>query len=315
MGNKKVAYIFPGQGAQYVGMGKELCLKFVRAQSVFEKADQILGFGLSEICFNGPPEKLTQSAICQPAILTLSIAAYEVLKNEFVEESLMPSACAGLSLGEYSALVACGSLNFEDALWLVNKRGQFMDEASLENPGTMLCVLGLELEKVQLICKDSKAEIANLNCPGQVIISGSNDSIAKANELAQKEGAKITIKLDVSGPFHSRLMQPAADKLKKELDKVSIRKPMISFVPNVTADYVDDVEQIKELLTQQVAHTTYWEKSIITLKNNMIYDYFEIGPGKVLRGLLQRIDRNLKVINLGQDTDFVNLREKLGGAL
>ncbi|MBU4305347.1 MAG: ACP S-malonyltransferase [Candidatus Omnitrophica bacterium] len=308
---KRSALIFPGQGAQYVGMGKELCAESAVARAVFERANAELGFDLAAICFEGPAQQFTQSAVCQPAILTLSIAAYSVLKNEFAELLGALSACAGLSLGEYSALVACGSLCFEDAVRLVHKRGQFMDEASAENPGTMACILGLDLEKAESVCADTAAEIANLNCPGQIVISGTHDSIAKASELAQKAGAKRVIPLDVSGPFHSSLMLPAAEKLSMELEKVTLQKPVIPFIPNVTADFLDDEKLIKELLTKQVSHTTYWEKSIINMKDSGIELFYELGPGKVLRGLLQRIDLNLQVVNLEKSADFLGLREKV----
>ena len=181
---KKIGFIFPGQGAQYEGMGKELCDKFDVARKIFDQANEVLGFDLADICFEGPIEKLTKSAVCQPAILTLSIAALEVFKSQKPE--IVPAACAGLSLGEYSALVACGSVKFEDAVRLVNKRGQYMDEASEQNPGTMTCILGLELEAADDICQKAGSEIANLNCPGQIVVSGPKDAIDKTNELAKE---------------------------------------------------------------------------------------------------------------------------------
>ncbi len=307
--NKKIAYIFPGQGAQYVGMGKDLYDNFEQAKQIFEQANQALGFDLAKICFEGPIEELTKSANCQPAILTHSIAACEVLRIKKTCSCFKPAACAGLSLGEYSALVACGALKFEDAVRLVHKRGQFMDEASDKNPGTLSCILGIDLEKAKQICKESNTEIANLNCPGQIIISGGFEAIKKAAELAQSVGAKRVIPLGVSGPFHSSLMQPVANKLQKELENVSIDKPNVLFIPNVTASYEEDVQQIGQLLTKQVANTTYWEKSIGVLKNDGICDFIEMGPGKVLRGLLQRIDRGLNVLNLDKSADFEKLTD------
>jgi [acyl-carrier-protein] S-malonyltransferase len=315
MSTEKTAYIFPGQGAQYIGMGKELYEASPRAKAIFDQADDIVGFPLTKICFEGPLEKLTQSAICQPAIVTLSIAAFEVLKNDPALTYIKPSACAGLSLGEYSALVACGSMSFADAVMLVHKRGRFMDEASQKNPGTMVCVLGLEPDKMKAVCQSSGAEIANLNCPGQIVLSGSREATAKAAELAQQAGAKRVIPLEVSGPFHSSLMQPAVEKLSIELAKIPIRKPQTLFVPNVTAEFTADELSIRKLLVQQVAHTTYWEKSIRLLQQNGFTRYYEIGPGKVLRGLLQRIDKQLVVVNVEKWADIVQLKTNAGGTI
>ena len=305
--NKNIGFIFPGQGAQYVGMGKDLYEKFPQARQIFDKANEVLGFDLKKICFEGPIEELTKSAVCQPAILTHSIAALEVLKA--AKPELTPAVCAGLSLGEYSALVGCGALKFEDAVLLVHKRGKYMDEAAAVNPGTLSCVLGLDMEKAAQICKDSSTEIANLNCPGQIIISGTYDAIKKAAELAQEAGAKRVLPLGVSGPFHSSLMNPAAEKLKKELDGMTIDKPTVKFIPNVTAEYTDSPEAIANLLPKQVASTTYWEKSILLLKDDGIMGFIEMGPGKVLKGLLQRIDRGLQVLNLDKIEDFAKLSD------
>lgn len=301
---KKTAYIFPGQGAQYVGMGKDLYDNFSQAKDIFDQANQVLGFDLAKICFEGPIEELTKSAICQPAILTHSIAAYKIFSTLCAANKMMPAACAGLSLGEYSALVACGSLNFEDAVGLVHKRGRFMDQASEENPGTLSCILGIDLSQAEKICQESSAEVANLNCPGQIVISGSFAAIKKAEELAKAAGAKRVIPLGVSGPFHSSLMRSAADKLKKELENIQINQPNVRFIPNVTASYTEDPKQIGQLLTEQVANTTFWEKSIEVLKKDGIVNFIEMGPGKVLRGLLQRIDKELNVINLDKNDDF-----------
>ena len=188
-----------------------------------------------------------------------------------------------------------------------------MDEASHVNPGTMSCILGLDIEKAQKLSKETGAEIANLNCPGQIVISGTKESVSKTNEMAQQAGAKRVIPLDVSGPFHSSLMAPAADKLKEVLENVLVSKPNMCFIPNVTAEILTDEVRIKGLLTKQVSHTTYWHKSISALMELGINNYFEFGPGKVLRGLLGRIDRGLKVFNLEKPDDFFKLKVELGG--
>jgi len=307
--NKKIAYIFPGQGSQYVGMGKDLYDNFPQAKAVFDKANAVLGFDLAKLCFEGPIEELTKSAVCQPAVLTHSIAVYEVLKTSCSCKEKVPAACAGLSLGEYSALVACGGLKFEDAVSLVHKRGKFMDQASAENPGTLACILGVDLDQTKNICEQANVEIANLNCPGQIVISGSLEAMKKAGELAKTAGAKRVIPLGVSGPFHSSLMLSAANKLKIELENISVNKPEVLFIPNVTAAYENDPVQISELLTKQVASTTYWEKSIEVLRKEGISNFIEMGPGKVLRGLLQRIDRDLEVLNLDKSSDFDKLTD------
>ena len=296
-----------------MGMAKELCGQFKSADNIFEKANQILGFDLKKLCFEGPIEKLTDSAFCQPAILTHSIAAWEVLKSDFASLSIKPSACAGLSLGEYSALAVCGAISFEDALRLVHKRGTFMDEASRVNPGKMSCILGLSIDKAEELAKAAGAEIANLNCPGQIVLAGTQESISKVNEAAQQAGAKRVIPLDVSGPFHSSLMDSAADKLREALENVLISKPAVPFIPNVTAEFLADERIIKESLVKQVSHTTYWHKTVNTLAAQGINSYFEFGPGKILRGLLGRIDPGLKVFNLEKPENFLKLKEELGG--
>lgn len=292
----EAAYIFPGQGAQYVGMGKELCDKYEICRETFEHADKILGFDLSRLCFEGPVEELRKTENCQVAILVASVAA---LRAHLTERSeFTPQAALGLSLGEYTALVAAESLNFSDAVRVVRLRGQYMEEAGRENPGKMLSILGLEQKDVEEACQDSGAEIANLNCPGQVVVSGTIEAVDKTIEIAKAKGAKRAIMLDVSGAFHSTLMASASHKLREVLKDILILPPKIPVISNVTANPQDDPAQIKENLIDQVSIATHWEESIRNVVRGGINTFLEIGPGTVLKGLLRRIDPALICENI-----------------
>jgi [acyl-carrier-protein] S-malonyltransferase len=301
---EKIAYIFPGQGAQYVGMGKDLYDNFPLAREVFNKANEIVGFDLKKLCFEGPADKLSTTMYSQPAILVTSVAALRSLESQI--SGLNVQAALGLSLGEYSALTAAGSLEFEDAVNLVKLRGQYMEEASRENPGKMASIIGLGRDVVEEICKDTGCEIANLNCPGQIVISGKDDAIPKAAGMAKEKGAKRSIILEVSGPFHSSMMNSAKEKLKVVLDRIDIKKPALSFIGNVNASYETDAEKIKENLLTQLTSRTYWEDSVKLLANDGVKTFLEIGPGKVLKGLLRRIDSNLVVHNIGTIEEIKN---------
>lgn len=298
----RTAFIFPGQGSQYAGMGQEIYHKHKVARQVFEEAQSCLDFDLIKICFEGPKEQLSRTDISQPAILTASIALLKVFQE--LNPQIKPGVLAGLSLGEYSALTACGSFDFKDAVKLVRKRGQFMEEAARLNPGKMLSIIGLEREAVEEICRDSGTEIANLNCPGQIVISGRKENIEEALKKAQEKKAKMAVVLDVSGPFHSSLMESAGLSLGKELEKIKLSPAVIPVVSNVTADYETEVCEIKKNLVTQVAHAVHWQDSMRLLIQDGFTEFFEIGPGKVLKGLMRRIDSSVAVVNIETDKDI-----------
>ena len=293
------AFIFPGQGAQFVGMGKDLYENFPQAKEVFDKANTILKFDLKKLCFEGPQDELSTTNNSQPAILTASIAALRAFEASPLCAQYTPKFSLGLSLGEYTALVAAGSISFEDALVLVRKRGEYMEDASKKNPGKMACVMGMEMKAVEELCKGFGCEVANLNCPGQVVVSGKTNNIELFASFAKEKGAKRVLMLEVSGPFHSSLMTPARDKLKDYIDKVHIGAPKLLFISNVDAKVQADPVKIKENLIMQVNSRTLWEESVKLVAGSGIKTFLEIGPGQVLKGLLKKIDPKLEVKNIG----------------
>ncbi|MFA4984060.1 MAG: ACP S-malonyltransferase [Candidatus Omnitrophota bacterium] len=310
--NAVKALLFAGQGAQYVGMGKDLFAEFTESREVFAKADRALGFSLSGICFEGPPEELLKTNNCQPAILTVSIAALRAFESR-CPAAAGPNYVAGLSLGEYSALVAAGALSFKDAVYLVRKRGEFMEEEAAKKPGRMLSVIGMEREAVKSLCADTHTEIANLNCPGQIVISGGAKEIGEAEILAKERGAKMAVALEVSGAFHSSFMKGASDRLARELENVEIHKPRIPVISNVTARPATTPDEIKANLIRQVASSVLWEDSMRLILSAGVSDFLEFGPGKVLKGLMRRIDSKATVVNVEKKDDIIGCMGELKG--
>ena len=299
----KTAFLFPGQGAQVVTMGKEIAEAFPAAAEIFEKANSIVGFDLSRICFEGPPEQLNTTTISQPAIFVTSAAILEVLKTNPSAQSLRPDVTAGLSLGEYSALYAAGLISFEDALLLVQKRGQAMQAAADATDGGMVSIIGLDEEKVNQLCAEaSDGEIlaaVNFNCPGQIVISGSKPACGRAQELAAEYGAIKAVRLEVAGAFHTQMMSGAADVLKEALSSCDISEPAdIKVIANINADYYENAEKIAQGLTKQLTCPILWQKCMQKLIVDGVENFYEIGPGRVLTGLMKRISRKTKVVNL-----------------
>ena len=314
MTDGKIALIFPGQGSQIVGMGKELAEKFPLAKQTFEEADQALGYKLSQLCFEGPEDQLRMTEITQPAILTTSIAALRVLETRIPK----PAFVAGHSLGEYSAHVAAGTFSFADAVRTVRNRGKYMQEAVPVGVGAMAAILGMELEKVAVVCQEAaQGEVcspANINSPEQVVISGNTAAVERAAKLADERGAKRAKLLPVSAPFHCSLMKPAQDRLEVDLTKLEMQKPVYPVACNVEANLVTDDIRALQTLVRQVTGSVKWDPCMRLLVAQGVETFIEVGPGKVLCGLMRQIDRSKTCFNVADEASLGKTLESLGGA-
>jgi [acyl-carrier-protein] S-malonyltransferase len=309
--NRTLAFLFPGQGSQSVGMGKDLHDKYPIARQTFEEADAALGYKLSQLCFEGPEDQLRLTEITQPAILTVSVAALRVLETRVPR----PAFVAGHSLGEYSAHVAAGTFAFADAVRAVRNRGKYMQEAVPVGVGAMAAILGMDYEKVAAVCQDAaQGEVcapANINSPEQIVISGNMAAVERAAKLADERGAKRAKLLPVSAPFHCSLMKPAQDRLEADLDALKLQKPVYPVACNVDAAFVTDDLRARDTLVRQVTGSVKWEQCMRLLIAQSIETFIEVGPGKVLCGLMRQIDRSKTCLNVGDDASLTKTLESL----
>ncbi|MCB6610561.1 ACP S-malonyltransferase [[Clostridium] symbiosum] len=305
----KIAFIFPGQGAQACGMGQDFYEQTNDAKEIFDRASEILGFSMQELCFE-KNDRLDITEYTQPAMVTASIAMMKV----FMERTgIKPDVAAGLSLGEYPAMVAAGVMSTEDAIRTVRQRGILMQEAVPAGVGAMSAVLAMDAEKIEEVIADiSGVQIANYNCPGQIVISGKKEAVEEAAEKLKAAGAKRVLPLNVSGPFHSYLLEEAGEKLYGVLKEVEVHTPAIPYVANVTAEYVTDSRDVKTLLKKQVSSSVRWEQSIRKMLEDGVDTFIEIGPGRTLTGFMKKIDRNVKAMNIEKLEDIEKVKEALG---
>jgi [acyl-carrier-protein] S-malonyltransferase len=307
----KIAFVFPGQASQYPGMGKELADQYPTAKAVFDEADKALGFSISQLCFSGSEEDLKLTANTQPAILTVSVAAYRVL----VEKGIKPDFVAGHSLGEYSALVAAGSLKFSDAVQIVRKRGTYMQQAVPAGEGAMAAIMGLSPAVVLDACKRAAegkvCSAANLNSPEQTVISGHADAVKRAVEIASQLGAKRAVMLPVSAPFHCSMMMPAQEKLEKDLKKIEFAALRVPLVTNVDADTETSGDEARDALIRQVTMAVRWEESVRELIDEGVNTFIEVGPGRVLTGLMRQIERSVGTLNVEDEKSLTATVHKI----
>ena len=293
----RIAFLFPGQGAQAVGMGKRLAESLPEVRRLYDRASGVLGYDLAKLCFEGPAEELDSTVYSQPALFVTSLAALESLRSQSPDVVLSCEAAAGLSLGEYTALVFAGVMDLETGLTLVAQRGAAMQEAADATPSGMVSILGLERVEVEALCEKARGDdilqIANLLCPGNIVVSGSNAACERAAEMARSFGAMKAVPLAVAGAFHTRIMRPADERLAEALAGVSMHKPSMPVVSNVDARPHDDPEEIRGLLVKQILHPVRWEESMRYLIEQGLDEFYEVGPGRVLRGLLRRIERKV----------------------
>jgi [acyl-carrier-protein] S-malonyltransferase len=309
----KIAFIFAGQGAQYVGMGQDLYQQYEVCKEVFDGACESIGLDLKELCFNGPIEELNKTQNTQPAVVTMTLSALAALKAH----NITPDVVAGLSLGEYSALVCSGVFDLKTVVPLVKKRGQYMQEAVPVGVGKMIAVLGLDEIKVREVCNQASVkgivEPANFNCPGQIVIGGENLAVDYAAELAKEMGALKTVELPVSAPFHTSMLSPAAENLSMELENIVLGDMNTPVITNVTGDYINHTDEIKALLKKQVMSSVLWEQTIRKMIDAGVDTFIEIGPGKTLSAFVRKIDRKLTVLNVESVESLNKTIEALGG--
>jgi [acyl-carrier-protein] S-malonyltransferase len=296
---KKVAYVFPGQGAQTVGMGKDLYDSFDSVKTLFKQADEAVGFSLSKIFFEGPEEELRKTSNAQPALVVVSIACLRAAQEVGGKNLPAPSFMAGHSLGEYTALAAANVIDFSTAVFLAKERGRLMYEAGLKTPGSMMAIIGLDEAILAEVCKETNTVIANINSPGQLVISGAVENVARAGEMAKAKGAARALPLQVSGAFHSPLMQPAVEGMTQILAKVTFKDPIVPIIANVTAQPITSGSQVRDELLKQLCSSVQWQRSVEFMAGQGVGKFIEIGPGKVLAGLIKRISRESEMANIG----------------